>query len=446
MILVALAMVAIIAMAALSIDVVTLYLARSEAQRAADSAALAAARILSISGVTGDPNNPSGNWLTACTVATQVAQAVANQNMVGGTAASSATVTFLYKGTTTDCSSLPAGFAVNPQVQVQVQRTSLPTFFARIWSRNANSVSATATAEAFNPSGSDALLSSIIPVQPRCVKPWIVPNKDPASGGTGTFVDPATGAITSPGIRLSGTGTGEVGENFSLFADCASGTPCALVTSPPSADVGSGPTLFDGNNPPHPPPSGNNLEYLPGQVPSSATAVPSCGDDSPYQEAVAGCDQTTAYQCGVASGNTVDLNENPGGATGDTAVAAQCLIHQRTAGTSSTDQDSLDTSSFFYKVKAGGNNPLGIANSVVTSSNSIVSLPIYDGSTLTITSNTAPVTIVGFLQVFINYVNIDGSMYVTVLNVVGCGNGTKTTSTSPAFGSSPVPVRLITPP
>ena len=41
MILVALAMVAIIAMAALSIDVITLYLARQEAQRSADSAALA---------------------------------------------------------------------------------------------------------------------------------------------------------------------------------------------------------------------------------------------------------------------------------------------------------------------------------------------------------------------------------------------------------------------
>ena len=44
MVLVALAMVAIIAMAALSIDVITLYLAREEAQRAADAAALAGAR------------------------------------------------------------------------------------------------------------------------------------------------------------------------------------------------------------------------------------------------------------------------------------------------------------------------------------------------------------------------------------------------------------------
>ena len=53
MILVALAMIAIIAMAALSIDVITLYLAREEAQRSADAGALAAARVISLSGITG---------------------------------------------------------------------------------------------------------------------------------------------------------------------------------------------------------------------------------------------------------------------------------------------------------------------------------------------------------------------------------------------------------
>ena len=62
MLLVALAMVAIIGMAALSIDVITLYLAREEAQHSADSAALGAAKVLSLSGITGDPTNVSGNW------------------------------------------------------------------------------------------------------------------------------------------------------------------------------------------------------------------------------------------------------------------------------------------------------------------------------------------------------------------------------------------------
>src|SRR3954468_24845537 len=88
MVIVATAMVAIIAMAALSIDVITLYLAREEAQRSADAAALAAARVLSLSGVTGDPDNIQGNlpsppWQRACALATQVAQAVVNQNTIG---------------------------------------------------------------------------------------------------------------------------------------------------------------------------------------------------------------------------------------------------------------------------------------------------------------------------------------------------------------------------
>ena len=66
MVLVAVAMIAIIAIAALSIDVITLYLAREEAQRSADAAALAAVRILSVSGMTGDPSNSRTLWSAVC--------------------------------------------------------------------------------------------------------------------------------------------------------------------------------------------------------------------------------------------------------------------------------------------------------------------------------------------------------------------------------------------
>ena len=47
-------MVAMIAMALRSIDVVTLYLAKEEAQRSEDAAGLAAARLISLSGITGE--------------------------------------------------------------------------------------------------------------------------------------------------------------------------------------------------------------------------------------------------------------------------------------------------------------------------------------------------------------------------------------------------------
>src|SRR5579862_531935 len=85
MVLVAVAMMAIIGMAALSIDVVTLYLDREAAQRSADAAALAAARVLAVSGITGDPTNKSGYWGQICGpggTATQAAQAVVGQNTV----------------------------------------------------------------------------------------------------------------------------------------------------------------------------------------------------------------------------------------------------------------------------------------------------------------------------------------------------------------------------
>ena len=71
MIIVVIAMMSMLAMVALAVDVITLYAARSEAQRAADAAALAAAKMLVDAGVTGDPTliNPTVQS-TAQTLAT----------------------------------------------------------------------------------------------------------------------------------------------------------------------------------------------------------------------------------------------------------------------------------------------------------------------------------------------------------------------------------------
>src|SRR4029077_7533961 len=230
MVLMALAMVAVLAMAALSIDVVTLYLANAEAQRSADTAALAAARVLSLTGMTGDPSNSAAGtitnpWQQACALATSVAKAVATQNTMGGIALLPAQVTvrFPNNSDTQFCTgsgpNLP--FGVNPLVTVKVQRTDLPTFFARIWSRTPASVSATATAEAFNSSNSgtvgNTVTGNITPVQPRCVKPWIVPNQDPGNAPTScigtacpSFVDNLDGSIptASQGIMINNTPPG----------------------------------------------------------------------------------------------------------------------------------------------------------------------------------------------------------------------------------------------
>src|SRR5271155_738360 len=139
--LVAISMVVIIGMAALSIDVGSLYQAKAEAQRAADAGALAAARLISISGVTGDPNNTTAtSWEAPCGpagTATLAAKAVAQTqwNFVGGVLAT-VTVGYGPGGAASDCSSLATAgstFSVNPTVTVSVQNPKVPTFFAHVF-------------------------------------------------------------------------------------------------------------------------------------------------------------------------------------------------------------------------------------------------------------------------------------------------------------------------
>src|SRR5580700_595295 len=87
-VLVAISLVALLAMAALAIDVVTLYVARSEIQRAADAAALAGAKAIADSSVTtlllADPNAATvQGWAPAA--ATARINALLQDNLVAGT-------------------------------------------------------------------------------------------------------------------------------------------------------------------------------------------------------------------------------------------------------------------------------------------------------------------------------------------------------------------------
>jgi hypothetical protein len=373
-------------------------------------------------------------------------------------------------------------------VTVQIQQTGLPTFFSRIWGRSGNTVSATATAEAFNPSNSgnvgNQTSGTITPVQPRCVKPWIVPNRDPLNpapvttgrprgvttycdqtpqtgqtGQTGppchTLVSTSDGSITTKGISLNGgnPSSGIIGEQFWLQPDCVhTGQTCSTRILPPQGNYYAPSKVAWLEQPP-------SLQYLPGEAPAATpVAIPSCASSGrAYEEAIAGCDQSTVYQCGVQSSssanpNSVNLIENPGFGTNDTMNGVTCLINEGDPTDRQPDgQDFLNSngspSSYPFQIFAGSSNPLSVANSTpVTSSTSIVSLPIYDDSTGSIKPNgTTNVTIVGFLQVFINQVDQWGNVNVTVLNVAGCGKGS-TPPNNPVTGSSPVPIRLITPP
>ena len=188
------------AMAALSIDVVTLYTARSEAQLAADGAALAGARVLANSGMTSASDTTVGaNAVpSAIAVATQVAASnpVGGRNLVPGASpciSGQEICVNINQGIT--------NFIANPQVTVQVQRSDLPTFFARIWGRTTITVKASATAEAYNPSNVPPRTPKL-PVAPMCVKPWLLPNLDPTLPvitPPNRIFDPIAGTIENPG-------------------------------------------------------------------------------------------------------------------------------------------------------------------------------------------------------------------------------------------------------
>src|ERR1700685_270443 len=418
-VLVAAAMVAVLAMAALSIDVVTLYLANTEAQRSADAAALAGVRILSLTGMTGDPQNGSGDWQTACNTASLVAQSVASQNVVGGIAPGTVTVTFqLPDGTTGDCSTGGTAFGVNPIVQVHVSRTNLPTFFSRIWGNRSAAVSATASAEAFNPSGSGVYAGSLVPVQPRCVKPWIIPNVAPQGG---TFVQTADGSLSSSGIELNGINTGgEIGQQIVLQSACPTGS--SVCTSLENKSVNT---------------AGSYVPALIETTPAPV-AVPSCALSDPYQEAIGGCDQATVYSCGSPNGitATADLSLNR---SAESAAAASCLINF-------PNNDQLNNGTYPYEIEAGLGSPLAAVGvqpgKIITTSNSIVTVPIMHNTVPLGNSVQPPVTIVGFVQVFIQNIQPSGNLTGTILNVSGCSKNATQVGVS---GSSPVPVRLIQP-
>ena len=439
MILVVLAMLSMLGIVALAIDVITLYSARSETQRAADSAALAAAKMLVDMGVTTDPTAtvPTAAQIDA---ATKAAQSVAINLSIAARQIQTSDVTLSFPG------SGSTTFPVNPKVTVTVQNANLPTFFSRIWSRAALTVRATATAEGFNPSNwSTVGGGTAVPIVARGVKPFLIPNCDPVLGtacatapgpGVTTFFNPATGAITNPGLAP----TGIIGETFNLSSTCGAGPACSLPDLP-SATI----------------PAPNKLEYYPAQMSLTATACPSsCGGGGTTFEDNIECSNPTPISCGTTAVapavNQLLLDDTvlPDGPGGPAQSGVECLIHQR-PGNGMDSLNAVAPMPYPLQINVGNNNPLAgtvvSSNDLVTTSDSLVTIPVYDQTTIpnTPTSATA-VNVIGFLQVFIVQAfpggapKKAGSFDVIVVNVLGCGNAA--TGTPVASGAA-VPVRLI---
>jgi len=418
------------AMAALSIDVVALYTARSEAQLVADAAALAGARVLANSGMT----SATGGGLTTAAeiLAKKVATQVAASSMVGGR--------YLVAGGP----EISVGFThdgappTDPRVTVNVQRSDLPTYFARIWGTTQVKVAATATAEAYNPSNSTA---TAIPVAPLCVKPWLLPNVDPSNSNQPIF-DPASGTITSGSILLGWSsvpaGTGPLPQMV-LSPDCLATGGCT-PSNQTNAQLawkyypGDPATTFG----------------TPIQAPLACSQMPS---PTTYQLGIAGCIQTP-ISCNSPTGNlpNIDLATYAGvDRNADTADAVNCMTHATQTGggdTVNTTATSSSAATAPFQFVAGADNPISSLSGNVMVSDSLVTVPVFD--TTNFGTGSTNVHIVGFVQLFLNPAGTGavesgpgmGNIDSTVINIVGCGTNASGTAIQ-GNGASPVAVRLI---
>jgi hypothetical protein len=398
------------AMAALSIDVTTFYTARSEAQILADSAALTAARVLANSGMTSSIDSTLAT--NAQNLATNVATQVAQQNRIGGAAATTVSVTF------PPCGQTPS--QNNPCVRVTVTRTDLPTFFARIWGTTQVTVSASATAEAYNPSNDTN--PGTAPVAPMCVKPWVLPNMEPTT--TNPLFDKNTGAIKNHGL----VGWTDAAPT-PIFRSRCNNVFCGALRTPSSWRYYAG---------------------APDSFPSPTQSLPSCSfSPTPYQLSVAGCSPTP-----IACRSQVNLDASNYPRNVESGDAVNCLIHAAPGAVGDGDSISvnpLTSASQPFQFLAGANNPIpGLVGNNIAVSDSLVTVPVYDNDANAPIGG--PVTIIGFVQLFLMP---DGSgvltgppsgrIATTIVNMVGCSNSV---TGAPVIGNGPstVAVRLVATP
>jgi Flp pilus assembly protein TadG len=419
LVMVALSLVILLGISALAIDLVSLYVGRSEAQRAADAAALAGADVFVTSGY-------SSGLVTKVTVQTMAANAastVGNKNLVAGKSPNIGTTfdsSCPSAATSDGCIDLDT-YPNDPRITVVVRQT-MPTFFVKIFGVTSAKVSAQATAEAYNPSGGGP------PVATKCLKPWILPNCDLK------HTDPAYANLNCAG-------------GFDYFYDktlCGNKTPKGICFPGgyPAGVIGEELILKPGN--PHNAPAPS--QYYPVQLPAGSTQplCPSCsiggggGGGALYRQNIECCN-TNQIVCG-----DIAVNWETGNMQGPTQQGVQCLIHQK----GGSGQDTITFNSITgFSMTGGSNNPYGLNGKTISSSDSIVSIPLYNGTTpCPGKSCGASVTIVGFLQVFIEDVNAGGDVTAMIMGVGGCGGGGSGSGTPVSSGgSSPIPVRLVQP-
>jgi Putative Flp pilus-assembly TadE/G-like len=406
LVLVAFGMTMFIAAAAFAIDLASLYVGKSEAQRAADAAALAGARQIVASGAIS--GTLTGN---TCPTALQTeAIAAGNQNLVGGQS----------PGITASNVACDFSRAGDPLVTVSFTATS-PVFFIKYFGStyNSNNVSATATAEAYDPSGATTGPTFCS----GCLKPFLVPNCDythllTAGGNSNCPLDTATGkhpdyfftppnnSITHPGVAPGGV----VGELWTLHSNAGPSqwNEIAFDSVPPACKGGETKTGFE-------------------------KSVESCS--------------TKTYTCGS------QLCALDGAAFGPNGHSVGCLI---TYGVTCNNQDVTATDSITvntantppFTITAGSGNPFFPASSKITQSAAIVSVVVFDG--IPVPSGGGPVVVVGYMRMFIKDINHMGpvdNLDTVILSISGCGvtggNCSSGAGTASGGGANLVPIRLV---
>jgi len=395
LVLAAAALLMLLGMAGFAIDALTLYVSRTDAQRAADAAALAGAKIFVTSGCTTAANCTTGSTQT---LVKQAAEGTGAQNKVFGQYASIADSDITFPAS-------PTGDLNDPMVQVKVHRV-IPTLFIGALSRmlggnvSGITVAATATAEAFNPTGSN------IPFGTSCVKPWMMPNCDPdhttpanpnCNGNGGWFIKGNPAQIVRPGYYNNGAANGGViGEPWVLHF--------GIVPSQ------YGEISFTGSN-------------------NSANV---------YRNEIESC----APEAALACGDTVFTNT--GQAVGPTKQGTDALIN------GPNGQDSIDTSQPPpFVITAGSGNPFYPSGTRgISTSSSIVTVPVYDTAGLCPGRSCGhSQTVVGFMQLFIQSMTGQADINAVVLNVVACpGSNNGGGSGGPPVGGNSatlIPVRLV---
>jgi Putative Flp pilus-assembly TadE/G-like len=419
LVLIAAAMIFVLGMAGLAIDLGSLYVGRSQAQRAADAAALAGATAFADSGCTS-----TGTCSAAQSYATDRAVAVGNQNLVADVNPNiqpgSPDINFDFSN------------PQNPRITVTVFRDTahkdpMPTFFMKIFGVQTANISAQATAEAFNPSGQNGSIGA------KCVKPWLLPNCDPGSPSIANQnCNPAVGKYINDDTQ-----------NYTIADPNAIGKLITLKPGDPS-QAGAPSQFYEANLP-----SGT----VPMVCPSCANGNGGNNGGSLYRQNIECCNTNTIV-CGANPIGVIKSPTDTGNKVGPTTQGVDCLIGEGKGSGSGQDTITYTAGNVPpFEIFAGSAtaSSYGVETGTQISdgtSSSVVTVPVYNGQALCPGSSCGgTVNVIGLLKMFIvGEGSPQGTVEAYIMDISACGSSSGSTGGGTVVatgGGASVPVRLI---